>query len=43
MKLFAAEERITEGHAQDGAEVMLRILDIRTRLSAERTGWRLPD
>lgn len=43
MKLFAAEERIQEGHAQDGAEVMLRILDVRTRLFAERTGLRLTD
>lgn len=43
MKLFAAEDRIAEGHVQDGAEVMLRILDVRTRLFAERAGLRLPD
>ena len=43
MKLFAAQERIQEGYLQDGAEVMLRVLDERTGLFAERTGLRLAD
>jgi hypothetical protein len=34
MKLFAADDRIEQGHAADGAEVMLDVLDIRSDLHA---------
>jgi hypothetical protein len=43
LKLAAAQERIDEGHTQDGAEVMLRVLDTRTRLFADRNKLRLAD
>ena len=36
MKLWVAEERIGEGHLSDGADMMLRILDSRLYLYAER-------
>ncbi|BAZ32222.1 hypothetical protein NIES4074_47240 [Cylindrospermum sp. NIES-4074] len=32
MKLLIAEERIQEGHAEDGAKIMLRMLNTRTEL-----------
>ncbi|MEW5857474.1 MAG: hypothetical protein AB1861_08840 [Cyanobacteriota bacterium] len=35
MKLLAAKERIQEGHAEDGARIMLRMLKTRTELYAE--------
>jgi hypothetical protein len=34
MKLYAAADRLAEGHAADAAEVMLDVLDIRTDLHA---------
>lgn len=36
MKLLAAKERIEQGHIEDGAKVMLRMLQTRTTLYAKR-------
>jgi hypothetical protein len=35
MKLFVAEDRIEEGFSEDGARIMLNMLEIRTQLYAE--------
>lgn len=38
LKLRAAAERIAAGHPEDGAEVLLRVLDTRMRLYVARYG-----
>jgi hypothetical protein len=43
MKLYAAEDRLAEGHAADAAEVMLDMLEIRTDLHARAQRARIVD
>jgi len=41
LKRFAAEDRVANGHRRDGAEVLLRVLDDRLALLADRDHLRL--
>jgi hypothetical protein len=43
LKLFAAEERLADGHAADAADVMLDVLEIRMGLHAAAQGAAIED